>query len=77
MVKAKYASPKNPTAIKRTTATVLKIVKKNTTRPMKNRKTERWRSVGAVSTTRWMPDFFMPKNRTERTRARSFEILGI
>ena len=77
MVKVKYANPKNPTETKITMATVLKIVKKNTTNPVKNRNTERWRSVGAVSTARPMWYFFMPKNRTERTRARSFGILGI
>jgi hypothetical protein len=77
MVKAKYANPKTPTATEITMATVLKIVKKNTTRPMKNRNTERWRSVGAVFTARCMRYFSTPKNRKERTRARSFGTFGI
>ena len=77
MVAMKYAPPKSATETKRIMATVLWIGKKNITRPMLNRNTERWRSVGAVSTAWCMAYLRVPRNKYERTRARLLGRLGI
>jgi hypothetical protein len=73
----RYASAKTARAIERTIATVLLIVKKKIIRPAKKRNTEIWRSVGGISTAVIMPYLWTPKNKNERTRARSLAELGI
>jgi len=45
--------------------------KKNITRPAKKKNTEKRRSFGTVSTARDMSYFRVPRNKNERTRARS------
>src|SRR5712671_6837701 len=65
MVNMRYAIPKIPMTTRRMMATTL------------NRNTERWRSVGAISTAWCMAYFRVPRNKNERTRARSLCTLGI
>ena len=73
----RYTTARVPKKTRGVMATFLEIAKKNMTRPMLKRNTDKWRSVGAISTAPCMAYFWVPRNKNERTRARSLDTIGI
>jgi hypothetical protein len=67
---AVYTSMQAPLTARTTNATVWWILKREMTRPAKNRKTETWRSAGMASTATARWKWVTPSAKKDRMRAR-------